>query len=552
MRAADRAHRYAADVLSGKQLAPLTIKQACQRFMADFKREDIYFDADTANAVADNIETLPHVKGRWQGQPIVLEDHQCFEVANLFGWRWADTGLRRFRYAYVQKPRKNGKTLLAIAIGLHMFALSGEAGAEVYMGAVSQDHARDLLFNPASFMVRRSELWREQCGIEVYRTSLVIPETFSVMKACIKRPPDGWNASCAICDELHEHDSDEQWSTFDTGMGSRDQALLYSCTTAGSNLASFANQIYRDCKQILSGAVSSDSWFVLIWEPDEGDAWDDPEVLRKVNPNLGISVDERYLLDQLDQARRSASKQAAYRTKHLNQWVGSASTWMNEIAWHRQTRQDVRLEDFKGKRCRLSVDLASKKDICALVWLFREGEEYTTFSKFYAPESAVADTEGRYREMEIAGDLVITPGSKTDHAFIEQDILDACRDFRVEEVIFDPFQSDYIITRLMERGIECIEYPNTVKNMSHPMKEVEAAVLDGKLVQGKEGSTCMRWMMGCVEAHLDAKDNIYPRKNAHDPRVKIDGPVAMIMNMGRWLTEDVRGSYLESADVVAF
>ena len=239
MNGSDRCRRYVKDVLSGKQVAPNYIKLACKRFNADLKRDDVFFDDESANLQVSNMEMLQHAKGRWQGQKIHLEDWQCFAVANIFGWKWTATRLRRFRYFYLRVPRKNGKSLLAICIALLMFATDNEPGCEVFLGATGQEQARDILFNPAKYIVNSNKDFRDRFGIQVNASSLVIPANFSQLKAVIKKPDDGTSPHCAICDELHLHETSEQFAVFDTGMGARTQPLLVSTTTAGSSIGGF-------------------------------------------------------------------------------------------------------------------------------------------------------------------------------------------------------------------------------------------------------------------------------------------------------------------------
>lgn len=531
MNGVERCNKYVADVLSGEIAAPKTIVLACQRYRRDFENKDIYFDDKAANTAVSNIERLPHAKGRLQGTKIRLENWQCFFICNLFGWKWVKNGFRRFRRAYKRVPRKNGKSLLAICIALNMFGPDMEPGAEVYLGATGQDQARDLLFSPAKYIVNKSKSFRDRFGIEINASSLIIPANFSQLKAVIKKPDDGYNPHCAVVDEYHEHETDEQYATFDTGMGSREQPLLLVTTTAGSNLAGPCKEMDDECIKILEGVFNDESLFVLIYTLDEGDDWSNPDVLRKVNPNIGVSVSEDYLIDQQNIAKRSSTAQNAFRTKHLNEWVGTRSAWMNMLAWQRQ-KKAISLEEFEGADCFVAVDLSSKKDITSICILFKRDGHYYCFNKFYAPESAILDND-KYRQFITSGELVETPGSTTDYAFVEEELKSLAKRFRVEYFIFDQWQANYLITRMQESRLPVMELPMTTKNLSDSMKEVEARVLERELWH--DGNTCMTWQIGNVTAKTDARNNIYPRKeNENDHRCHIDGPVTLIMAMNRW------------------
>lgn len=545
MNGAERCRQYAKDVRSGAIVAPRTVRLACERFERDLAGDRFTFDDDAASKAIANIEFLKHAKGRWQGQALKLEHWQCFLLGNLFGWK--NGGKRRFRYAYTQVPRKNGKTLTAIGVALNMFAADNEKGAEVYLGAKGQEHARDLLFAPAKYIIETSPQWRETFGIEINAASLVIPANFSVLKTVIRKPDDGYNPHCAVVDEYHEHETDDQWSTFDTGMGSREQPLLLTITTAGSSIGGPCHEYRNDCIKILEGTVPGDSTFVLIYEPDETDAWDDPATLRKVNPNIGVSVSEEYLLDQLEQAKRSAAKQNSFRTKHLNQWVGARTAWMNMLAWQRQ-KAAVRLSDFTGKPCHVALDLASKVDLAALSITFREGDKFTSFVECFCPEDAVLQND-RYRKLQADGALTVTPGSATDYGWIEDRLKQLAGQFDVLSVGYDPWQAQYLAQRLQSEGLELVEYRQTVQNMSEPMKELEAAVASGNFQH--DGDPALTWCMGNVMARLDEKGNVYPTKDSKDSPNKIDAAVALIMSFGLWLQDAAQSDYTAEFGVVA-
>lgn len=533
---------YAERVISGEIPACKLTVLACQRFIDDLEKQDdddwpYIFDADKAERSINFAELMPHTKGRWasKGETLKAEPWQKFYFANLFGWVKKKDGFRRFREAYVKVPRKNGKSFLAAATGHKMFVADDEFGAEVYSGATTEKQAWEV-FRPAKLMVQRNPEFKDRFDIEVNAKNLCVLSNGSRFEPIVGNPGDGSSPSCAIIDEYHEHQKDDLYETMVTGMGSRDQPLALVITTAGSNLGGPCYEKELDAIKVLNGTFEDESLFVLIYGVDEDDEWDNPESLIKANPNYGISVSEEFLLQQLNVAKRSASKQNAFRTKHLNQWVGAKTAWMNMLAWQRQ-KKNLKLEDFKGAECHLALDLASKKDLAALNITFKKGDKYANFAKYYAPESAVQEND-KYQQYENSGHLTVTEGNMTDYDFIKQDILDFCSFAEVKSVAYDPFQATYLVQKLMEEGVDnLVEFKHTVLHMSEPMKELEALILDGKFEH--DGNPCTTWQMGNVTAKLDVKENIYPNKeNPNDPRCKIDGVVAMIMCMGRWMQDN--------------
>jgi len=552
-----RCRRYAADILGGKILACKLVHLACQRFVEDLARAETgdpefpyRFDDELGDRIVRFIERMPHTKGKWaaQGATIVLEDWQCFIEANLFGWVHVKTGKRRFRQCYEEEPRKNGKSIRLAARGIYLFAADNECGAEVYSGATSERQAYEV-FRPAWAMVHKLDELRARFGIEQTGNpknpgTMYTSADMSKFETMIGKPGDGASPHGALVDEYHEHDTDDMVDTMLTGMGAREQPLLSIITTAGSNLGGPCYEKRRDIIRILERQVYDETVFGIIYGLDPGDDWTDAKSLRKANPNFGVSVFPEFLQAQLTEAKRSASKQNAFKTKHLNEWVGARTIWMNMLAWQRQKREQ-NLDDLRPCRCWIACDLASKKDVAAVTRLFElPGRQFFVSPRFFVPESAAEDLE-KYRDFATAGVLTLTPGNMTDYAFIEEEIKADCARFNVVDIGCDDWQANYLMTRLMAAGLKVVEYNQTVKNMSEPMKEVEARVLNRTLWH--DGNPCMTWMMGNVAARVDAKENIYPRKdNEHDPRCKIDGPVSLIMAMGRAILNE------ESGDMAGF
>lgn len=542
MKPSDKATQYAEDVCAGRVIAGKYVRLACQRFLDDLKRADwpYHFDEAAANRACEFMQLMPHTKGKWAAQKnrLDFQPWQCFIEANLFGWLNRETGKRRFREAYEEVPRKNGKSIRLAARGIYLFCADGEAGAEVYSGATTEKQAYEI-FRPAWQMVQKLSPLRDRYSIEQSGNAknpgpLYITSDMSKFETIIGKPGDGSSPHAALIDEYHEHDTDHMVDAMQTGMGAREQPLLSIITTAGSNLGGPCYEKRRDVIRILERQVEDETIFGVIFGIDEDDPWDSPASLKKANPNYGISVFEDFLLAQLAQAKRSATKQNAFRTKHLNDWVGARTVWMNMLAWQRQKRA-MTVEDFRGVPCWMGVDLASKIDVAALVMLFERDQQLFCIPRFYVPEAALEEND-KYRQFATSGDLIVTPGVQTDTQFIEEDIKKFAAIASLQDAGFDDWQANDLMNRLQSTSLKdkVVNFNQTVRNMSEPMKEVEARVLSRRLWH--DGNPVMTWMMGNVAAKIDAKENIYPRKeNDNDPRCKIDGPVALITAMGRAL-----------------
>ena len=553
-----RATQYARDIVDGKIPACRKTILACKRHLRDLEasRQPDYpyeFSEEKARPPCEFIEALPHTKGRWakRGELIKLGDWQVFIVASLFGWVRKRDGLRRFREADLFIPRKNGKSVLSAGIGLYMFSMDGEHGAEVYSGATSEKQAWEV-FRPARQMCEATPDLREFAGIEVWAKELRIGADGSRFEPIIGKPGDGSSPHCSIHDEFHEHDTPDQVDTMKTGMGAREQPLLLKITTAGSNLAGPCYDAYLDAIKILEGALEDDSRFILIYgidEPDAddkgGDDWTDPRVLAKANPNLGISVDEEFLRAEQRQATLNPIHQNRFKTKHLNVWCGARTAWMPLALWQLGGDEGLTVDEFRGTAGWFVLDLASKDDIAVFGQLFRKRikreDHYYWFARYYLPEDALNSEDNpnaaTYRKWHKQGFIAATEGAEIDFDVIKDDVLEYRKRFQVRELLYDPWRATQLAHQLQKSGAVTVELRQTVQNLSAPMKEVLSAVKGGRLHH--DGNPVTTWMISNVTAKIDAKDNIYPRKEK--PQMKIDGAVALIMGMARGMVVEKAG-----------
>jgi phage terminase large subunit-like protein len=536
--AADAA-KYCRDVLSGKVLSCKWVKLACQRHLDDLARQKdkdfpYKLDAKKADRVCKFAEMTKHIKGPKAGTTIKLEAWQKFVLCSVFGWVEKETGLRRFRKAYVEVPRGNAKSTLSSAIGLYMLACDGESGAEIYSAATTRDQAR-IVFNVAQEMARRFPGYREKWSVEVSAHTVTQSSTASkfIPLSADANKLDGLNIHCGIVDELHAHPTREVYDVLETGIGKRAQPLLWCITTAGFDLAGVCYEVRTLVTKTLEGSFKNDGLFGVIYTIDEGDDWSSDESLIKANPNWYASIDHKTVKQMRDEALAMPSKQGNYKTKHLDAWCSASAPWMSMEAWDKCKDETLTIEKVKHLPCIIPVDLASKIDMAAAPLMFwddsGEKRKVYLFGRYYLPQAAVDDgRNSQYKGWATGGNLIVTDGEVIDFGRIRDDLVADLSRFNVQSVPYDPWQATQLATELVNEGAPMMEYRNTVSNMSEPMKELDALVRDGRLVH--DGCPIMKWMASNVVAKLDNKDNIFPRKER--PENKIDGIVAAIMGMG--------------------
>lgn len=552
-----KAKKYEEDVLSGKIPACTYVRQAIRRQRDDLKRwskpdSPFYFDQAEGNRVCKFVELLPHTKGALRGQKIKLEPWQCWVLTTIFGWRRRSDNRRRFGRVYIEVPRGNGKSALSSAVALYCLLADREPGAEVYSFATTRDQA-GIVFGDAKQMAMMCEPLRKKFGLEVLAKALFVPSTNSTFQAKSAEGStlDGLNTHFACIDELHAHKTRAVYDVVETSIGKRLNPILWVITTAGFDTAGICYEVRTMVREVLARTVEDETQFGIIYTIDEGDDWKTEAALIKANPNWGVSVMPKMVLPLQLKAITLASAANNFKTKHLDVWCQAGAAWMDMTAWHKGERV-VDLDDFEGRSCVIGLDLGAKNDLTAKVYVFKtEGDDgrprYQVFSRLYLPQTAIdKGTVSQYSGWADTGVIQVTGGAMTDLTRIEEELREDLSRFDVQAIAYDPWQATQLANDLSEDGAPMVEYRNTVQNVSEPMKWLEALVQDGRL--DHDGNPAMTWMMGNVVAKVDAKDNIFPRKERYES--KIDGPVALIYALAMYLSdrEDDGGDFSEFLD----
>lgn len=538
------AKEYMSGVLDGSVPACSFVKQAVQRQLNDLKRwgaegGDYYFDEKEASRPCWFIENLTHTKGELAGRAIHLEPWQCFLLTTLFGWK-AKAGNRRFRSAYVEVGRGNGKSTLLSGIGLFCLCADHEPGAEVYSFATTREQAK-IVFGDAQTMARGNRALQEAYGLEVTAHALYVPATNSTFQAKSAEGStlDGLNTHLAIIDELHAHKKRDVFDVVETSLGKRRNSLMVSITTAGVDRTGICYEQRTLVTKILSGSLQDESYFGIIYTLDPDDDWKSDEALAKANPNWGVSVRPEVIRALQAKAIATPSAENNFKTKHLDVWCNADVGWMDMKAWDACADESLDESDFDGEPCWLGLDLASTSDMTAKVKIFQRkidgASHYYLFGDYWLPRTAIErGVNSQYQGWEYLGYLHVCEGPVTDFAEIRDSILEDCGRYSVQSVAYDPFQAVQLSKELSDDGVPMVLCKQTVANLSDPMKQFQALVLDHRL--HFNGDPVLTWMVSNVVCHVDVKENIYPRKDA--PENKIDGVVAGIMALSRALLND--------------
>lgn len=527
--------KYISDVLTGKILACKHVKNACKRFNLDRERADLVFSESHYEHCVKVIEHLKHTQGEKEGQNFILEPWQHFIVANIFGF-YKSNGKRRYTRAYVELPRKNGKSTFAAAIMLYGLLFDGEKGAQVYSAATKLKQAAIVYEEAYRMVMGNRQLFGNNCKAynSINHRYIKSDNNFFSPLEWNPKTMDGLNTHFCCVDEYHAHTTDEMYNVMRNSMGARENPLLFTITTAGFNKESPCYKHRKYCTKVLDGSISDDSLFAIIYTLDENDNWQDPKNWQKANPNWGISVNPRILEEGLSEAKEMPHKEVEFKTKLLNVWTDSASTWISDELWNScGTDENLAIGECFG-----GLDLATVSDFCAYSLFFPDTKYCKTF--YFIPEDSLNkrnDQAGEsIREWVLTKHIIATPGNVTDYDYIRQKINDLALLYgKPQDIAFDPYNSSQLVIQLQDDGFKMYKYRQGFISMSKGTKELER-LITGKEFKHDNNPVC-RWMMSNILIVQDAAGNIKIDKRSSND--KVDGPVSKVMAIGTWIEENM-------------
>ena len=495
------------------------------------------------------IRFLRHSKGQWAGKPFELLPWQRDEVIGpLFGWKRAD-GTRRFRRAYVEVPKKNGKSSMCAGIGLYLLVADGEPGAEVYSAAVDRSQAL-IVFREAASMVEQSPALAARLAIRKSAKTITHEEQGSFYRALSREVSvqEGLNIHGLIFDELHAQRTADLWNTLRYGGSARRQPLQIAITTAGYDRHSICWEQHDYARKVLDGTIQDEAFFAYIRAAEDGDDWTDPAVWEKANPSLGVMISLAQFTEDCREAQESPAQENNFKRYRLNIWTEQSVRWLPMEKWD-SCADATDPEDLLGRECFAGLDLATTTDLTALVLLFPDDEGgYDVLPFFWAPRENARARQRRdrvpYVDWAQRGLIELTEGDVTDYAAVRRRINEIAEQYNVREIAVDRvFQGAQLCTELGEQdGHEVISFGQGFMSMAAPTAEFERLVLAGKIRHG--GHPIMRWMAANASVKTDPAGNLKPDKAKSTER--IDGIVAAIMALGRAMVGVESGSVYDS------
>lgn len=551
----DPVKQYALDCTEGREVAGPLVRLACERHLRDLEEgpaRGLKWDLAAAeHAIGFFYDVLRLAGGEHEGHPFELHPSQKFIVGSLFGWKAPD-GHRRFRVAYIEQGKGNGKTPLAAGIGLYMLMADDEPRAEVYAAAVDKDQAK-ILFRDAVAMVDQSKALSTRLtrsGGKGKEWNLAYLETGSFFRPISSehvggRGKSGFRPHCALLDEVHEHPGPAMVEFMRAGTKGRRQALILMITNAGvydPNAVAFHYHDYSE--KVLNQHIENDSFFSYVCALDKTDDWKDPACWPKTNPLLGVSVTRKYLEEQVLEAEGMPSKQSLVRRLSFCEWVESTDPFVTPEVW-RANGGVVNTADLIGRECYGGLDLSGKNDLTALVLLFpMDDGTKAVLPFFWTPKGTIRERQDHdrapYEQWERESYLLTNPGAVIDHQFVAQKLGELAMQYRIQGIAFDKWNIDYL-KRAMEDlgvgawirtrgeqdngGICLVEHEQSFRGMGPAITILEDEIKKTLLRHGNH--PVLGWCVRNAKVTQDAVGNRrFDKKSATG---RIDGAVALAM-----------------------
>ena len=488
-----------------------------------------YFDEDAGLDVIEFVEDFcRQCEGRWAGEPLKLLDWQKDFLMRLFGWKQAD-GLRRYRTAYLEVAKKNGKSTLVSALCLYLLLADGEGGPQVHINAFDRDQA-DIVYKAAAKMVQFSEDLSDRLQVIDSKKRIVDPDGGGVIRANSAEVPskDGANASAIIFDELHRQKTREMWDIFKYAGAARDQPLKISITTAGEDESGVWHEQREKSEQVNAGTRKDITHLGVVYRALPTDNLDDEETWKKANPSLGITIKVEDFRTEYEDAKLNPSDLATFLRLRLNIITRGDQKFLGPGVWEAcNAPPDYPCDD---EPCWVGIDLSQITDLTAAAKIWGNSfDGWNAEVKFWLPEDNIVELEREhgqpYRMLAEQGWIELTPGNVVDYDWIRKALVADSRRCRFVAIGADPYQATDLLAKLEQHdGLPVKEVRQGFVSLSAPTKELLRFILSKKFRHGD--NPILNWHAANAVAERDSVDNIKLSKKKS--RLKIDGMAALV------------------------
>ena len=517
--------KYCDDVISGKRPASQLEIKAVKRFLKDVEDPRYYLDEKAADRAIEFCSLNGPVGQK--GARLRILGWQQFIIANFVGLKVKATGLRKYRQAYLEIPRGQGKSTLIATLSLYFMIADGEPMADCFFVANSAKQAGETFRKACSFARILDPKNKE---LRICRDNIKFARTESLM-LCLASDPnklDGYNCYFGIVDEYHQAANPFCYEALLRSQPKRmGNSMVAVITTAGLKKKCACYELHLGCEKILNGEIENERMFAYILTIDKGDDIHDEKTWRKANPNIDEGIlNKDGIEDAVKQTEMNPSTLPFVLVKHFNVWTEMASNWLPE-KFFKDLYRDVHWSDFEGKFCYVGVDLSETFDLTALAVMAESDGKLIGKVKYYLPQTALENGEntGVYEAWGKDGYLTLQPKDRVDKNEILKD-LDSIRKSGaiIQKIYYDKWHAEDWAENARNLGYDAEPYGQSNGNFTIPVRTFEEMAADGTLKLDSNPVTdfCLR----NVVLDIDKYGNVKPDKAKSVN--KIDGVIALM------------------------
>jgi phage terminase large subunit-like protein len=557
MNLGERVLNYVNAILDGTIPAGQKHIWACQRFLDDLERtqEDycwFYFDIDQLYDFYEWAKQFKHFKGILAGQYIELTDFQLFVAANIFGFLNKKTHKRRFLRAFIELARKNAKSQFLAIVASYITFLS-EQLEECYIAGWNRQQS-SLVYSDIVKQLGSCEIlqgkYKEAYGkiTHLRSGSIIVP-----LSKEAKKTGEGTNPSLGIVDEYKDHETSEIHDVIDSGMGARENTLMFIITTAGNNLNGPCFKEYKYCAQVLDpeNPVENDEYFIIICELDKDDDIKDERNWLKANPIVATyEAGIKKLRSDLKLALDNPEKMRTFLTKRMNIWVDQKENGYMDMARWNACGRDLDWEELRGCEVVVGIDLSAKIDLTSVNFEAKKDKKYLIKNHSFMPEETIAlrakTDRAHYQLWAKDGWITPTPGAVVDYSFIKRYIKDKEEKYGliIKEIPADPWNATQFTQDMESEGYTVVEMRQGIKTLGEATKDFREQVYQGNVVH--DNSPVLAFAMANAVTKSDSNDNIMLDKSKSTER--IDPAAATINSHARAMHGDFKPDINELTD----
>lgn len=521
-----KALQYEADVLADKIVVSRWIKKSVIR--EQVLRSKYKYDEEKVKDVFKFFYFI-FLKKNERFNPLPFQTWLVLSIYSLY----RENGKRLRKYGIIWVARKNAKTTFTSILSLYELT-KGANEAEVYFLATTAKQASQAL-KYLKAIIAVSPALRKRVDVLEYHLRY---NKFNIARPLASNANnlDGLNPSFAIIDESHAHPNRDLFNIMDSGMKARDNPLLLEISTAGNRKDyPFYNQL-EIAKKVLEGELVQDNTFYALYTLDEESEIEQPEMWIKSNPSMGVIIDLETLIEDFEKSKKVQADMNSFIIKNLNYYKEHLQTWI-EDDYYKLCFKDFNMKDLKGCKAYMGLDLASTRDLAALVIIIEKEGKLFVKSEHFLPQNK--NSIVRMNGLDLTdwikkGFITQTEKPSIDYDFIAERIAYYSEYFKVVSLGYDKWNSSQIIPELqVNLALYCVQCPQNTSFFNMPLRFVEKFIMDKEITLGR--NPVLRWMFRNVILYTDGNGNIKVMKNKS--KDSVDGVVALGMAMGMYLKD---------------